>query len=114
MGGDWVLNSRGQGAKLSFSFEKTNAEGTTECYGLTVGHLAANVGDKIFRFAKSKPGLPPGDDGDEEESYSVYSMYQIGEVTSISKDTDSLVFKMSSPNEGEYVPMWIAMSDTSS
>ena len=37
-GGDWVLNSSGGGATLSFCFEGANGQ---DLYGLTVGHLVA-------------------------------------------------------------------------
>lgn len=86
MGGDWVLNSQGQGATLSFCFLNP---GATECFGLTVGHLADGVGEPIFRFAESKP-IPVPDDSDKD----VYFTFEVGTVTSISDETDSLVFKM--------------------
>mmetsp|Transcript_22827 Transcript_22827/g.33711 ORF Transcript_22827/g.33711 Transcript_22827/m.33711 type:complete len:83 (+) Transcript_22827:474-722(+) len=46
MGCDWVLNSQGQGATLSFCF--LNPEGT-ECFGLTVGHLTDTVDKSILK-----------------------------------------------------------------
>ncbi|KAL3913557.1 MAG: hypothetical protein SGILL_006437 [Bacillariaceae sp.] len=105
MGGDWVLNSRGQGATLSFCF--LNPEGT-ECFGLTVGHLTDNVGDSIFRFAESEP-IPFRDDSNKEE---YFGMFEIGTVVSISEETDSLVFKMNlKPDQCH--PLRIALSNKS-
>lgn len=49
LGGDWVLNEKGQGATLSFCFLHNR-----KVYGLTVGHLAALVGESIFRFSDSE------------------------------------------------------------
>lgn len=104
MGGDWVLNSDGEGATLSFCFP--NPEGT-ECFGLTVGHLAGKVGDSIFRFAESEPILVP--DGSNKEEY---FMFEIGTVVSISEETDSLVFKMNLKPD-QYHAFMIAMSKDS-
>ena len=104
IGGDWVLNEQGGATTLSFCFE--NPEGT-ECYGLTVGHLAKSVGDSIFCFAESEPNPVPALEGeiDREE----YFMFEIGQVTSISTETDSLVFKMDLDKD-KYIPMQIAVS----
>ena len=103
LGGDWVLNSDGGGATLSFCFD--NEEG--ECFGLTVGHLVDKVGDAIFRFSESDPIPLPDDSGKLE-----YFMFEVGEVTSISKATDSLVFKMNLKSL-QYEPRRIALSDQS-
>lgn len=105
MGSDWVLNDQGGGATLAFCFE--NSEGT-EAYGLTVGHLTERVGDSLFRFAESEPVPVPDDAIDEEK----YFMFEIGPVTSISRETDSLVFKIDL-EKGEYSPMQIALSSQS-
>lgn len=104
MGGDWVLNSEGQGATLSFCF--LNPEGT-ECFGLTVGHHTDKIGDSIFRFAESEP-IPVPDDSNKE----AYYMFEVGTVTSISDETDSLVFNVNlKPHE--YHSMRIALSNKS-
>lgn len=94
-GGDWVLNEKGQGATLSFCFFYNK-----KFYGLTVGHLAASIGESIFRFSDSKK-LPipiPEDFNDEtkddEDREEIYMMFEIGRVVSISKSTDSLVFEL--------------------
>ena len=105
MGGDWVLNEEGGGATLSFCFK--NPEGT-ECYGLSVGHLTQSVGDSIFRFAESEPIAVLNDENDKEE----YFMFEIGNVTSISTGTDSMVFKMNLEDD-QYDPLRIALSDQS-
>lgn len=101
-GGDWVLNEKGEGATLSFCF--TNPEGT-ECYGLTIGHLCDSVGDSVFRFAHSEPITVPNEELEKDE----YFMFEIGSVTSISTNTDSLVLQMKlQPDECQ--PMRIALS----
>jgi hypothetical protein len=104
-GGDWVLNEKGEGATLSFCF--TNPEGT-ECYGLTIGHLCDSVGDSVFRFAHSEPIAVPDEELEKEE----YFMFEIGGVTSISTNTDSLVFQMELQPD-DYHPMRIALSSQS-
>lgn len=104
MGGDWILNDQGEGATLSFCFR--NSEGT-ETYGLTVGHLANSVGKSVFRFTESDPIPVPDGEGEE------YFMCDIGEVTSISKETDSLVFKIDDLEKDDCSPMQIALSSQS-
>lgn len=84
-GGDFVLNKDGGACTLSFCFEYKS-----QTYGLTVGHLAADVGDSIFRFSASEP--IPHDDDDGES----YFMNEIGNVVSKSQETDSLVFLIDS------------------
>lgn len=107
MGGDWVLNSSGGGATLSFCFEGANGE---DLYGLTVGHLVAStgIGAPLFRFAESHPISVPDDEAKPDE----YFMFEIGEVTSMSTETDSLVFKLDLTKD-QCSPMDIAMASDS-
>jgi hypothetical protein len=84
-GGDFVLNKDGGAATLSFCFQYES-----ENFGLTVGHLALNIGDSIFAFSESEP-IPHPPDDDHGESYFIY---EIGKVVSYSEETDSLVFRI--------------------
>ncbi len=94
-GGDWVLNEKGQGATLSFCFSYNK-----KFYGLTVGYLAASVGESVFRFSDSeKLPIPIPDGGsddkkDDDDREEIYMMFEIGRVVSMSKSTDSMVFEL--------------------
>lgn len=94
-GGDWVLNEKGQGATLSFCFLYNK-----KFYGLTVGHLAASVGESVFRFSDSEKlpiPIPEGgsdDKKDDDDREEIYMMFKIGRVVSMSKSTDSLIFEL--------------------
>jgi hypothetical protein len=87
-GGDFVLNENGAATTLSFCFETNDAR-----YGLTAGHLAATTGQTIYAFFKDDPDFV-GDEHGGPNPNMVYQMVKIGEVTSKSCKTDSLVFKI--------------------
>ena len=67
--------------------------------------LATGIGEPLFRFAESDPIPVP----DKESKPDEYFMFEIGEVTSISTETDSLVFKLDLTKE-KCSPMDIAMA----
>ena len=101
MGGDWIINERGEAATLSFCFENPEQ---TKCYGVSVGHLIKSVGESVFRFSESEP-IPTPETGKKE-----YSMFEVGNVTSISTKTDSMVFEINLEKD-EYAPMLLALSE---
>jgi hypothetical protein len=86
-GGDFVLNEKGAATTLSVCFEHNGAR-----YGLTAGHLAATTGQSIYAFYKDDPDFEEDENGGVPNM--VYQVVKIGEVTSKSCKTDSLVFKI--------------------
>jgi hypothetical protein len=112
-GGDWVCNSDGDGATLSFVFWKQG-----KYYGLTVGHLFKGMGDTVLSFIKpsedvggdeekkkSEDQKDPKEEKEPEEEESMEEglldhtnaeslpVYVIGKVVSWSQSTDSVVFQ---------------------
>ncbi|CAB9531230.1 expressed unknown protein [Seminavis robusta] len=96
-GDDWVCNSNGDGATLSFVFWKHG-----KYYGLTVGHLFKAIGDTVLSFIK--PPVDVGGDEEKKESEEEKEpkeekepvslpVYVIGKVVSWSQSTDSVVFQ---------------------
>ncbi|KAL3904230.1 MAG: hypothetical protein SGILL_010148, partial [Bacillariaceae sp.] len=68
-------------ATLSFCCEDQSGD----FLGVTVGHIAKQVGDKVFAFQS---------DGPDESGH--LEIVEIGEVTSLCRETDSLVFTVNS------------------
>jgi len=73
------MNLSGGAATLTFCFSKSGVN-----YGLTVGHLANALGERIFAF---KAGDPDPSDG-------IYHVTEIGVVVSLNPSTDSLIIKI--------------------
>lgn len=82
VGGDYVLIQHGKEwdtATVSVCFEDPYGKP----HGATVGHIAKEVGDEIFTFAKSK-----------KNSKGNYPVVKIGNVVAICEETDSLIFEI--------------------
>lgn len=84
-GGDYLLFPKGNGSyetsTLSFCFKARNLDPYRH-YGLTVGHVAKRVGDKVFAFSEDVPSP----DGRK-------SLAEIGTVVSLSQESDSLIIQ---------------------
>jgi len=90
-GGDWVLNSEGGAATISFIFHFKG-----RAYGLSVGHLVSSIGDPVFCFSDTTKirNLSLPRNPEDNQSSESHFIHEIGTVVSLSHKTDSMVFEL--------------------